>query len=200
MTDRNYTHVTLVVDRSGSMQTVRTDAQGAINQYIADQRNQAGRLTFTLIEFDGVIDTVADFQPIAAVSDYQLKPRGMTALFDAVGHAITSTGTRLAAHRRGGELVPGVDSRFSEGCDRRAAGQVWVGVLVPRRGCSCLDRPCAGHPLHRGLHRRRRRDAVRVRGSVPVDDDDAGWWRLRHSCHHVTPRANVGAGAPGRRT
>jgi len=97
VTDPNYTHWTLVVDRSGSMEMLKTDAQGAINKMMAEQRAMPGRLTLTLVQFDTVIETVQNRVDIHAAKDYQLVPRGLTALLDAVGKAIVETGEALAA-------------------------------------------------------------------------------------------------------
>jgi uncharacterized protein YegL len=97
MTNPDYTHWHLIVDRSGSMAGVRSDAQGGINQAFADQRALPGRLTVSLTQFDTEVDTLADFTDIADVGDYTLVPRGGTALLDAVGEAIVKTGERLAA-------------------------------------------------------------------------------------------------------
>jgi hypothetical protein len=46
------TDVTLVIDRSGSMQSIRTDAQGGVNFFVAEQAAQAGECRVTLIQFD----------------------------------------------------------------------------------------------------------------------------------------------------
>jgi len=97
MTNPDYTHWTLVVDRSGSMEQVRADAQGGINNAFAEQRKVPGKLTVSLIQFDDVIDTVHRMTPIAGLPDYTLIPRNMTALLDAVGKAIAETGEDLAA-------------------------------------------------------------------------------------------------------
>lgn len=97
MTDPSYTHWTLVVDRSGSMEAVRSDAQGGINQAFTDQRAIPGKLTVTLIQFDTVVDDVHRMTAIADVPEYTLKPRGGTALLDTVGRAVVATGEDLAA-------------------------------------------------------------------------------------------------------
>lgn len=96
MTDREYTHWTLVVDRSGSMQGVKDDAQGGINKAFDEQRALPGRLTLALYQFDTEIDLVVPYQDITTVGTYTLIPRNMTALLDAVGKAITETGEYLA--------------------------------------------------------------------------------------------------------
>lgn len=95
--DKDYTHITLVVDRSGSMGTTKNDAQGGINQLFKDQATKEGKCTLTLVEFDTTYDIVHDFKPINEVTEYTLVPRGSTALLDAVGKAIVTTGEKLAA-------------------------------------------------------------------------------------------------------
>jgi uncharacterized protein YegL len=96
MTNPNYTHWHLIVDRSGSMAAVRSDAQGGINTAFEEQRRLPGKLSVSLTQFDTEVDTLADFTDIADVEDYTLLPRGATALLDAVGEAIVKTGERLA--------------------------------------------------------------------------------------------------------
>ena len=99
MTNADYTHLTLLVDRSGSMDAVRSDAQGGINELLAKQFALPGTLTVTLVEFDSEIDTVVRMGtgPI----DYTLEPRGMTCLLDAAGIEIKHTGADLAALSEG---------------------------------------------------------------------------------------------------
>ena len=93
--DNNYTHISLVVDRSGSMTDVRDDAQKGIDTLLTDQFAQDGKLTVTLTQFDDKIDTVKRLA--RKIFKYQLQPRGWTALLDAVGQEIVKTGEDLAA-------------------------------------------------------------------------------------------------------
>ncbi len=90
------TDITLVVDRSGSMSTVREDAEGGVNSFIASQAKEPGEALLTLVQFDTEYEFVHKGVPIGDVPTYQLHPRGMTALLDAVGRAINETGERLA--------------------------------------------------------------------------------------------------------
>ena len=94
----DYTHITLVVDRSGSMATLRADAQGGINTLLDEQFDLDGKLTVTLVEFDTEIDTVKRMAKDSF--EYTLVPRGGTALFDAVGQEIVRTGEDLARLRK----------------------------------------------------------------------------------------------------
>ena len=91
------TDITLVVDRSGSMSTVREDAEGGVNTFIESQAKEAGEALLTLVQFDTDYEFVHKGVPLKDLPKYQLHPRGMTALLDAVGRAINETGERLAA-------------------------------------------------------------------------------------------------------
>ena len=63
MTNPDYTHVTLVVDRSGSMEVVADEAQSGMNALLTSQFALPGRLTVTLVEFDSDIDTMLPSDP-----------------------------------------------------------------------------------------------------------------------------------------
>lgn len=89
--------VTVVVDRSGSMDACRQEAENGVNHFIDEQRKQSGECLFTLVQFDTEYEFVHKGKPIAEVGKFTLVPRGMTALLDAVGRAINETGERLAA-------------------------------------------------------------------------------------------------------
>ncbi|MCW4386336.1 VWA domain-containing protein [Salinibacterium sp. SYSU T00001] len=96
MTDPNYTAMLLVIDRSGSMSTIRDDMVGGLNAMIAEQAKRPGLLTLDVVTFDDVIEwqcSMAD----ATATTISLDPRGMTALFDAIGVSVTEFGRALAA-------------------------------------------------------------------------------------------------------
>lgn len=95
MTNANYTHLTLVVDRSGSMSSVQREAQNGINALIAEQFKIDGQLTVSLSQFDDRVESVRRMS--AEAFEFSLQPRGMTALLDAVGMEIVRTGEDLAA-------------------------------------------------------------------------------------------------------
>ena len=90
------TDITLVVDRSGSMEQIRQDAEGGVNSFIAQQAKEPGEALLTLAQFDTEYDFIHKGVPISQVPKYELIPRGRTALLDAVGRAINETGERLA--------------------------------------------------------------------------------------------------------
>lgn len=96
----NYTDITIVLDRSGSMESVKDDTIGGVNQFLKSQQAVPGEATFSLVQFDNVIEDVAwgvalaEAQPL---TDETFVPRGSTALLDAIGQTIDRVGQRLAA-------------------------------------------------------------------------------------------------------
>ena len=91
------TDITLVVDRSGSMDAIQGDAEGGVNTFITEQAKEPGEALLTLVQFDTEYEFLHKGVPIGEVPRYELHPRGATALLDAVGRAINETGERLAA-------------------------------------------------------------------------------------------------------
>ena len=91
------TDVTVILDRSGSMELCREEAQNGVNHFVEEQQKEPGECLFSLVQFDSEYEFVRKGVPIADVREFKLVPRGMTALLDAVGRAINETGERLAA-------------------------------------------------------------------------------------------------------
>lgn len=94
--NQNKTQLVLIVDRSGSMESIKTDAQGGINTLIEKQKQESGECHLTIVDFDGIIETVYDGD-IKDCKGYTLVPRGSTALFDAIGKTINEVGFKLAS-------------------------------------------------------------------------------------------------------
>lgn len=87
------THVCLVIDRSGSMITTLADAQGGLDSFVSTM--DLPGVTLALWEFDNVVGQAVPPVAAAAWPGYRLTPRGMTALLDAMGRAITETRAHL---------------------------------------------------------------------------------------------------------
>ena len=47
-----YTHVSILIDKSGSMMRIKDDVIGGFNQLIEDQKKESGELTVSLVQFD----------------------------------------------------------------------------------------------------------------------------------------------------
>lgn len=91
--------IVLVLDRSGSMQSTKADAEGGLRSFVAGQRMVDGECALTFYRFDNVIERVFEEKPLSSVQDSELalEPRGSTALLDAMGRAIDEVGKRLSA-------------------------------------------------------------------------------------------------------
>ncbi len=99
MTCSNLTEVIVVLDRSGSMESIREATIEAFNGYVQSQRQGDGDIRFSLVQFDNEYDEILLDQPIAKVPQLTRKtyiPRGSTALYDAIGKTITQTGQRYS--------------------------------------------------------------------------------------------------------
>jgi uncharacterized protein YegL len=92
----NYMHLVLVVDRSGSMQRIRADMEGALTAYFDTQKLDAGQTTVSLYQFDNTSECVYAFKPLKDVEQVVIVPRGSTALYDAMAQAISETGKALS--------------------------------------------------------------------------------------------------------
>ena len=97
MTRSDLTHIYFLLDRSGSMQSIKTDTEGGFAAFIEEQRSAAGQCRVTLAQFDTHYDVVFSGLDVADVPALDLQPRGSTALLDAIGRLVTDSGKQLAA-------------------------------------------------------------------------------------------------------
>lgn len=96
---QNYTDINIVLDRSGSMDTVKDDTIGGFNAFLKAQQEAPGEATITLAQFDDVYEVVyqtiniKDAKPLNSAT---FVPRGSTALLDAIGRTINEVGAKLS--------------------------------------------------------------------------------------------------------
>lgn len=99
--DTNYAALALVVDRSGSMESIASDVRGSVKQFIGDQKKESGRASLTVAQFDDKYELVYDFKDIKEVDEEKFagaySPRGSTALLDAIGRTTLAMQSRLDA-------------------------------------------------------------------------------------------------------
>ena len=89
--------IIVILDRSGSMQAIASDAIGGFNSFIEEQKKVDGECSVTLIQFDDQYETVFDNIPLSEVQPLTSEtfiPRGMTALNDAIGKTIDTVAKR----------------------------------------------------------------------------------------------------------
>lgn len=96
--NENLTNIVVVMDRSGSMGSVRNDSIGGFNTMLEDQKKVEGEARLSLIQFSTGSSTIYDNVPIDDVKPLTLetyRPRGWTALLDAIINTIDEIGVRL---------------------------------------------------------------------------------------------------------
>lgn len=121
----NKTDLTIILDRSGSMDPIKNDMNGGIAALLKDQAALPGECVVTLVQFDDSVETVYATVP-AADAKVDLVPRGGTALYDAVGATIVKTGERLAAlpeHERPGKVAVLIVTDGGENASKEYRGQ-----------------------------------------------------------------------------
>ena len=82
------------------MSSLSDEVIGAFNSFVDEQKQVAGTAVFSLIQFDDQYEVYLDAVELGKVGHLDRTtyvPRGLTALYDAVGTAIVATGKRLAA-------------------------------------------------------------------------------------------------------
>lgn len=93
----NETEVVVVLDRSGSMQSILRSTVDGFNKFINEQKNAEGAAFITLVQFDDRYEINYQSKPVAEVVDLvageTYVPRGMTALHDAIGKTINDLKT-----------------------------------------------------------------------------------------------------------
>lgn len=86
------THIAIVLDRSGSMQTMASEAADSINTLMETLNDIKGKKSITINQFDNYFSTTCKEVNLKGVpklvvgSNYV--PRGTTALYDAIGKTI----------------------------------------------------------------------------------------------------------------
>lgn len=94
---KNHTKLVLIVDRSGSMSVMKTEAENAINNFIREQKQVPGEADLSLVLFDNEITKPISNLSLSLVSpEVVIQPRNSTALLDAIGHTINEVGRSLA--------------------------------------------------------------------------------------------------------
>ena len=95
---KNYTHIVMIVDKSGSMTPLRKETIENFNKFLNEQQAVKAEATFSLVLFDTeyrFLYTNVDLQKVKPLTMGEYDPSGYTALLDATGAAIDETGSFL---------------------------------------------------------------------------------------------------------
>lgn len=97
MTDPRKTHIYFLLDRSGSMASIKQATEQGFDAFIAEQRTGDGECIVSLAQFDTEYTPVFQALPVTEVRPLTLIPRHSTALLDSMGRLIHDAGQELAA-------------------------------------------------------------------------------------------------------
>jgi len=95
MAKKDYTHIAVILDRSGSMNSIVSEMCSGFDTFIKKQKEVEGEATVTLAQFDDKYDLVYEMKEIACVPSLTLVPRGTTALLDAMGKTMNTVVERI---------------------------------------------------------------------------------------------------------
>lgn len=95
---KGLTEIVLLVDRSGSMATIRADMEGALEDLLRKQEKERGECRVTLYTFnDTLVCQYAATKLTRTMTKVCIEPYGTTALIDALCQSVDEVGARLAA-------------------------------------------------------------------------------------------------------
>lgn len=89
--------ITVIIDRSGSMEEIRDDAIGAFNAFLSGRKGSDPDAIMTIVLFDEQYEILMNGVPIREIHPFTREiyvPRGRTALYDAVGKTIGAIQSR----------------------------------------------------------------------------------------------------------
>lgn len=97
----DYTHISVILDRTGSMESIRGDTIGGFNSFLQEQKKLPGTATLTLVQFDtqDPYEIIHDFKSINEVPPLTREtyvPRAGTPLLDAMGRGVNDLEKRIA--------------------------------------------------------------------------------------------------------
>ena len=169
MTDTQRIDITIILDRSGSMGTISDEAIAGFNRFVDDQLAVPGEARLTLVQFDDRHEVVYDAVPLKdapPLSHDTFRPRGATALHDAIGKTIRQINTRLAA-------TPAAERPTQVVCVVITDGYENASHEFDRELVSDMIRHQREQADWRFLFLGANQDAVKEAGSLGIDRDSA---------------------------
>lgn len=115
MTAITYTHLYILLDRSGSMSSIANDVIGGYNTFIREQKKLGSDVRVTLVQFDSldrqeIIAAGVPIDELVELTPETFVPRGGTPLLDATGLLIARA--RMNQELRTQNSLPAEDIVF----------------------------------------------------------------------------------------
>ena len=106
MKKNKVTEVVFIIDASGSMSTLCADALGSINTVLEEKRNTPydGKIFITMVMFNNFATLLRDktsIRDVPPLTEKEYVPKGLTALYDAIGETIEYLEKRRHRERTG---------------------------------------------------------------------------------------------------
>ena len=95
---KNSTDITIILDRSGSMEYIKESTIKGFNSFVKEQQNSDVDVKLTLVQFDHdyqVLYENIDIREVKKLTQKTFEPRGSTALLDAIGVTINNIKNRI---------------------------------------------------------------------------------------------------------
>ena len=96
---KDYTHILIILDASGSMTSIQSDIKGSFNEFLKKQREAKGKTVFDLYQFSDEAKRIVRSADLAQFHDDLMAKyhcTGCTALNDAVCIAMDTVGHEFA--------------------------------------------------------------------------------------------------------
>lgn len=115
------TEIIVIMDRSGSMEKIATDAIGGFNALLTEQIDVPGEARMSLVLFDHVVELRyegVDVINVASLDKTTFVPRGMTALIDAIGETLTVQKARIQKAKWADTVIVAIITDGEENCSK----------------------------------------------------------------------------------
>lgn len=137
MADAIPVHIVLVLDESGSMQPLRDDLIGGVNQFVADQRAQPGKCRLTLVKFAPytLVHNAVKIAEVPDLTQATYQPRSNTPLLDAEGRALTAAMQRETGRAHAGKTAEAVlFVTYTDGAENASIEWTWDALSAAKKG------------------------------------------------------------------
>lgn len=131
---QDYTHVTILLDKSGSMGSCWKETVQSLNNLFNKQKLEDGKMTLSFYAFSDDVSTVYKFVDIKNINSIhnELQPFGMTALYKAFCTAVDDTGSELSQLRESNRPSKVLFVTFTDGGEN-ASGSSYPLSLVQEK-------------------------------------------------------------------
>jgi uncharacterized protein YegL len=122
-----YTHIILILDKSGSMLPKKSELITGFNHFLEEQKKLPGKATITVTQFSSEVaqTEILPLTMIAPLEESTYKPNGWTALLDAIGLTLDRVGEELAAlpeDKRPSQVIVGIFTDGEENYSKQYTG------------------------------------------------------------------------------